>query len=50
MKCDQLSGLMGENKAPYIENLGSGQLVVGNSMEQNERRDNFQTETMWPNW
>jgi hypothetical protein len=23
-----------ENKAPYIKNLGSGQLVVGKSMEQ----------------
>jgi hypothetical protein len=39
-----------KNKAPYIQNLGSGQLVVGNTMEQNGTRENYQTETMWPNW
>jgi hypothetical protein len=30
-----------ENKAPYIQNLGSGQLVVGNTMEQNGTRENY---------
>jgi hypothetical protein len=37
-----------ENKAPYIQNLGSGQLVVGNTMEQNGTRENYQTETCGP--
>jgi hypothetical protein len=60
MKGDQLSELLGqdlmgnkltgENKAPYIQNLGSGQLVVGNTMEKNGTRENYQTEKMWPNW
>jgi hypothetical protein len=52
MKGDQLSELLGqdlmkEKKGFLYKNLGSGQHVVGHSIEPNVTREYYQTETMW---